>query len=125
MVAACCTLLLSLPSAYALLRRAPTTRTFLHALSSTGLAFFLCSFQVHEKSILVPLLPIALLAPDGRSKVGLFVTVSVFSLYPLLEKDLLGVQYLVVFTAWIVLNHVVQGGYISRLILIGMVLIHL
>ena len=34
MVAACCTLLLSLPSAYALLRRAPTTRTFLHALSS-------------------------------------------------------------------------------------------
>ena len=125
MIAGICTLILSLPSAYALLRRAPTTRTFLHALSSTGLAFFLCSFQVHEKSILVPLLPIALLAPDGRSKVGLFVTVSVFSLYPLLEKDLLGVQYLVVFTAWIVLNHVVQGGYISRLILIGMVLIHL
>ncbi len=125
LVAGICTLILALPSAYALLRRAPTTRTFLHALSSTGLAFFLCSFQVHEKSILVPLLPISLLATDGRSKVGLFVTVSVFSLYPLLEKDLLGTQYLVVFTAWIVLNHVVQGGFISHIILIGMVLIHL
>ena len=73
----------------------------------------------------MPLLPISLLATDGRSKVGIFVTVSVFSLYPLLEKDLLGIQYIVVFTAWIVLNHVVQGGLISRLVLVGMGLIHL
>ena len=54
MVAACCTLLLSLPSAYALLRRAPTTRTFLHALSSE----YACSAPSRLDNHLTPLLDV-------------------------------------------------------------------
>ena len=77
------------------------------------------------KSILVPLLPISLLATDGRLQGWYFCDRQCVQSVPALEKDLLGIQYIVVFTAWIVLNHVVQGGLISRLVLLGMGIIHL
>ena len=40
---------------------APTFGLLGHALFQCSLSFFLFSFQVHEKSILVPLLPITIL----------------------------------------------------------------
>ena len=40
LLAAIATLILSAPAAYALLRRPPTTKTFLYALATTGLRFF-------------------------------------------------------------------------------------
>ena len=125
LMAGVCTLLLSLPAAFALLRRPPTTKTFLYACATTGLAFFLCSFQVHEKSILVPLLPITLLAVEAPSKSTLFVVAATFSMWPLLCKDGLAVQYLVLMVGWIVLGRVADGGWPSKLALLGMGVCHL
>ncbi|KAK9807380.1 hypothetical protein WJX73_009447 [Symbiochloris irregularis] len=42
----------------------PSPRGLLLCMANSAFAFFLFSFQVHEKSILLPLLPITLLAPQ-------------------------------------------------------------
>lgn len=39
----------------------PTVKLLPHALFASAMAFFLFSFQVHEKSILLPLMPLTLL----------------------------------------------------------------
>uniref|UniRef100_A0A914HDH2 Alpha-1,3-glucosyltransferase n=1 Tax=Globodera rostochiensis TaxID=31243 RepID=A0A914HDH2_GLORO len=59
------------------------------ALTSNALAFFLFSFQVHEKSILLATIPALLLLTDERLRrpTALFLNVSLFSLYPLCLKD--------------------------------------
>ncbi|SCU81831.1 LAMI_0B07866g1_1 [Lachancea mirantina] len=70
-----------------------------YALASCSMSFFLFSFQVHEKSILVPLLPITLLycSTDWNvlSMVSWINNVAFFTLYPLLKKDGLILQYFV------------------------------
>ena len=43
------------------LKMPPTLGLLLHAMFSSAMAFFLFSFQVHEKSILLPLMPLTLL----------------------------------------------------------------
>ncbi len=59
------------------------------------MAFFLFSYQAHEKSILLPLLPITLLnAEYGYLSVWLITTAS-FSMVPLLAKDELMLAYTV------------------------------
>jgi alpha-1,3-glucosyltransferase len=54
------TVLAMLPASLDLLRF-PTKRRFIYALFNVSLAFFLFSFQVHEKSILLVTLPAAML----------------------------------------------------------------
>lgn len=59
----------------------------------SSMAFFLFSYQVHEKTILFPLLPITMLGIDFPS-IGTFSNlVGLFSMYPLLAKDGQSVQY--------------------------------
>ena len=77
------------------------------ALASTAWGFFLCSFQVHEKSVLLPLLPMTLLlgAAGGlgkeiRSWVGLANMLGVWTLFPLLKRDELRVPYFVLTLLW-------------------------
>lgn len=61
----------------------------------SSLAFFLFSYQVHEKTILFPLLPITMLGIDFPS-IGTFSNLlALFSMYPLLAKDGQSVQYFV------------------------------
>ncbi|KAJ7109746.1 glycosyltransferase family 57 protein [Mycena crocata] len=77
-----------------------------YGLLTSSLSFFLFSFQVHEKTILLPLLPITLLlsgAPMDSTIFGwgaLANNVAVFSMWPLLKKDGLGVQYIAVMILW-------------------------
>jgi len=84
------TLLLSLPSTLHLLLR-PNTSTFLLSLASTALTFFLFSFQVHEKSILLFTVPLLLLPPSLSPLLPTLLpwasTLSTFSMLPLLLKD--------------------------------------
>ena len=56
---------------------------FLLSLSCSAFAFFLCSFQVHEKAILLPLLPIALLNLKEYSAGWVLGFVGVFSMWVL------------------------------------------
>lgn len=88
-----------LPSTLLLWRR-PTSSNLLHACVCCGLSFFLFSFQVHEKSILLPLLPATLLLGATPFASGWFITVATFSMFPLLERDGLTLPYLVLVVAF-------------------------
>ncbi|KDQ15002.1 glycosyltransferase family 57 protein [Botryobasidium botryosum FD-172 SS1] len=93
----------------------PTIRLLPYALFNTSIAFFLFSFQVHEKSILLPLMPITLLM-SGRENMGkeigiwewgvLANNVALFSMWPLLRKDGQGMECFVLVFLW---NHLI--GY--------------
>jgi len=90
--------------------RGTTTETGLRMLlwgnTSTSLAFFLASFQVHEKSILMALSPLSLLVSDAPAFISWFSLVAVWSLWPLLQVDRLQVAYVTstaIFTSLLVL----------------------
>ncbi|KAI3630859.1 hypothetical protein MIR68_012294 [Amoeboaphelidium protococcarum] len=79
--------------------RLPTPRNFIYCLCCVSLSFFMFSFQVHEKSILLPLLPIMCLlvverdAPSTIGFIEFFSIVSMFSMWPLLKREGLGVAF--------------------------------
>lgn len=85
----------------------PQTETLLYGLAATAWGFFLCSFQVHEKSVLLPLLPMTVLlaqrhglAPSVRAWVGLANVLGAWTMYPLLKRDELKTPYFVVTLLW-------------------------
>ncbi len=78
-----------------------------YALASSSWGFFLFSFQVHEKSVLLPLLPMTLLlaSKNGLSKeyrawVGWANLVGCWTMFPLLKKDELKTPYVVISLMW-------------------------
>ncbi len=87
------TLAASLPSCLHLLLRPDRRRNLPLCLASTSLAFFLFSFQVHEKSILLAAVPAIMVAATVEdhslcpAACVWFLLVSVFSMTPLLVKD--------------------------------------
>lgn len=77
------------------------------ALASCAWGFFLCSFQVHEKSVLLPLLPMTvLLSGDGglgvemRAWIGWANMLGVWTMFPLLKRDELIVPYFILSGLW-------------------------
>ena len=77
------------------------------AMASSAWGFFICSFQVHEKSVLLPLLPMTvMLGADGglgtemRAWVGGANMLGVWTLFPLLKRDELRVPYAVLSLLW-------------------------
>ncbi|GAA5930155.1 dolichyl-P-Glc:Man(9)GlcNAc(2)-PP-dolichol alpha-1,3-glucosyltransferase [Sporobolomyces koalae] len=89
-------------------RPAPTSHLLPHLLLISSLSFFLFSFQVHEKSILLPLMPLTLLMGAREKGYGrldwewgvLVNNVAVFSMFPLLKRDGLVTQYVAVTLLW-------------------------
>ncbi|RHZ65365.1 dolichyl-P-Glc:Man(9)GlcNAc(2)-PP-dolichol alpha-1,3-glucosyltransferase ALG6 [Aspergillus thermomutatus] len=87
--------------------RHPRASLLLPALASVAWGFFLFSFQVHEKSVLLPLLPMTLLlASDGglskdtRAWVGWANVLGSWTMYPLLKRDELRIPYFVMTGLW-------------------------
>jgi len=85
------TFCLSLPSNIHLFFN-PSHKNFLLSLVNTSNVFFLFSFQVHEKSILLVAIPVALLTfldleDSVTTVIPWFLTISTFSMLPLLIKD--------------------------------------
>ncbi|KAH9675789.1 putative dolichyl pyrophosphate Man9GlcNAc2 alpha-1,3-glucosyltransferase [Citrus sinensis] len=72
---------------------APSSRGFLYGLLNSSFAFYLFSFQVHEKSILLPLLPASLLALEERRPFKWLMFYGLFSMFPLLCRDKLVLPY--------------------------------
>ncbi|CAK1590003.1 unnamed protein product [Parnassius mnemosyne] len=62
-------------------------KKFILSLINVSLAFFLFSFQVHEKTILLVAIPVALHLPEDPYMCFWFLLVSNFSMLPLLLKD--------------------------------------
>ena len=88
----------------------PTKNQFVCSLLNTALGFFLFSYQVHEKSILIVALP-ALMAIRifNRRYVDLvllwFLIVTSFSMWPLLVKDGLTLAFVALQTIFVVICH--------------------
>lgn len=67
--------------------------------ASCAWAFFLFSFQVHEKSVLLPLLPTILVSIQQHSLPNVLAmsqwigNIAYFSMWPLLKREQLGLQY--------------------------------
>jgi len=90
------TLALLAPTAASLLRNKLTLERLLLALINSALAFFLASFQVHEKSLLLALVPAALFAflggPDHLLMIW-FQVFGCFTMFPLLRREGLALAY--------------------------------
>ncbi|KAH0558581.1 hypothetical protein GP486_004770 [Trichoglossum hirsutum] len=76
-------------------------------LATTAWGFFLCSFQVHEKSVLLPLLPMTVLlatrgglTPSVRAWVGWANILGSWTMFPLLKRDELTIPYYVLTLLW-------------------------
>lgn len=87
------TLVFLLPSSIDLLLR-PSFTKFRYALVNSSLVFFLFSFQVHEKSILIPALIVCTFILEHPFWSVWFLLISTFSMLPLLIKDGLLVPYI-------------------------------
>ncbi|EZA60360.1 hypothetical protein DMN91_011301 [Ooceraea biroi] len=72
----------------------PTKKTFVVSLINSALAFFLFSFQVHEKSILLAAVPVLLHFHNDPLPCFWFLIISHFSMLPLFIKDELYLAYL-------------------------------
>ncbi|NXN75683.1 ALG6 glucosyltransferase, partial [Himantopus himantopus] len=79
----------------------PSLRGFKFALVSCALSFFLFSFQVHEKSILLVSVPVCLILNEIPFMATWFLLVSTFSMLPLLLKDGLLLPYAVTMLAFL------------------------
>lgn len=78
-----------------------------YAFATTAWGFFLCSYQVHEKNVLLPLLPMTLLLatesgmkPATRAWVGYANLLACWTMFPLLVRDELRIPYFVLTGLW-------------------------
>ena len=88
------TVLACVPSCVDLMRRPPSVRRLVWSLFNCSLAFFLFSYHVHEKTILLPLVPAALVMGEAPGPVCWFSLLALFSMWPLLWRDGLALAYL-------------------------------
>ncbi|KAL7266831.1 Glucosyltransferase-like protein [Rhizina undulata] len=119
--------LLSILPACTILFINPQKRLLPLGLSACAWGFFLFSFQVHEKSVLLPLMPATLLLGGSLDKnVVSWVTwmnnIAMFSMWPLLKRDGLTLQYAVIalLYAWLMGTHIhLPKHWFGKLVHVG------
>ena len=100
----CCltTLLTALPACLNLFKR-PTLHRFVLSEAIVALAFFLFSYQVHEKSILLVSIPVLCLLPTLPLSSAYFLLISTLSMWQLFVKDGLCLACLALITLFYVI----------------------
>ena len=83
-------------------------RLMLWGTASTSLAFFLASFQVHEKGIIIPLASISLFMLDAPNFVHFFSILATWSLWPLLVIDRLTDAYMSCLIIFLCINSMLE-----------------
>ena len=86
--------------------------SLLWGTAGSSLSFFLASYQVHEKSILLPLAPLSLLVYHDPTLIHWFAIVSIWSMWHLLVVDRLQVPYFALITIYIC--YVIFSSVIGR-----------
>ncbi|KAM4727151.1 LOW QUALITY PROTEIN: dolichyl pyrophosphate Glc1Man9GlcNAc2 alpha-1,3-glucosyltransferase [Anableps anableps] len=82
-----CTLLSILPALVFFWRRRRSSMAFLRCLLVCALASFMFGWHVHEKAILIAILPLSILAVESREDAGIFLVLTTtghYSLFPLI-----------------------------------------
>ncbi|KAF5748023.1 ALG6 ALG8 glycosyltransferase family [Tripterygium wilfordii] len=82
---------------------APSSKGFLYGLLNCSLSFYMFSFQVHEKSILLPLLPASLLAMEFPRPFWVLTHYAMFSMFPLLCRDKLALSYVALYALFMLI----------------------
>ncbi|KAG8227870.1 hypothetical protein J437_LFUL008663 [Ladona fulva] len=113
------TAIMVLPSCLNLFKYPSMKRLHL-ALVNSSLAFFLFSYHVHEKSILLVAIPVALIASEGWGSNSArfllclwFLSVSTFSMVPLLARDGLTVPTIALSILHPLLSTLIISGFQS------------
>lgn len=101
------TALSSLPSNMMLFFQ-PSKSNFVFALVNTSLAFFLFSFQVHEKSILLVAIPVLMLLSGAREGYGRYTSAFASWMLVILHKS-------ISLTLKNFVNHFYYGSYTNLL----------
>jgi alpha-1,3-glucosyltransferase len=99
----------------------PSAQKLTISLAVASLGFFLFSFQVHEKSILLPLLPITMLFNEHPSFVVWFNNVSLFSLWPLLQRDHLQIPFFALLILWNALTYPFQQFHLLNFVKVQLI----
>ncbi|KAI3939951.1 hypothetical protein MKW98_029727 [Papaver atlanticum] len=86
--------------------KAPSDLGFLYALLNSSLSFYLFSFQVHEKSILLPLLPATLLALEEPLLFRWLTYFALLSMFPLLCRDRLILPYVALLILFVLIYYI-------------------
>lgn len=84
---------------------APSKQGFLYGLLNSSLAFYLFSYQVHEKSILLPLVPASLLAMEEPFLFKWMIHFAMLSMFPLLVRDELILAYFSLYILYSLVYH--------------------
>lgn len=93
----------------------PSPRHLLLSSAGCSMAAYLLSYHVHEKQVLIPLIPVSLLAGDLPELSLWMSVVSAFSMYPLLEREGLAVAYIVLLFVHVVLTAMLFPDIFCRL----------
>lgn len=100
------TITLMLPILYYLMTNSVTPVSFLLCLVNGSLVFFLASFQVHEKSLLLSLVPASFLLPFESLIFTWFQVLGTFTMFPLLIRDGLRLPYFVMIVLYCSLSQI-------------------
>lgn len=106
-ISAACVLLVSLPSLVVLFLR-PSIRNFKLSLLICSLIFFLFSFQVHEKSILLAAIPALILIPDYHIAAVWLLHITNVSMFSLCLKDGTGAVFALFVAYYVMCSTVVR-----------------
>lgn len=130
LISLCTTLAACVPSLVGLFR-APGRHCFFYSLINCALAFFLFSFQVHEKTILLPALPVAMVFAEEGLVAVWFQLIAAFSMTPLLFRDGQQLSYAACCMLYLVLTSIATAAPASAALqwlfaasLVGCVAIH-
>ncbi|CAN8232948.1 unnamed protein product [Cochlearia groenlandica] len=104
------TVLASLPSMIQQIL-SPSNEGFLYGLLNSSMAFYMFSFQVHEKSILMPFLSATLLSLKIPNHLNHLTYYALFSMFPLLCRDKLLLPYITLSILFTVIYHSPSGNH--------------
>ena len=103
------TLLFSVPSLCLLIKKSKVN-TFL-SIFIVSISFFMFSFHVHEKTIMLPALAMMFCYEDMIPILPSFILLTTFSIYPLLARENQEIPYSIIITIMFMFSKYVQRNY--------------